>query len=284
MKKSIVFASLLAGTGALALPVRQAQLTVGGYSGESTLTDFPVLVRITEYDSGTGRGIQGFSYADCASGGSDISFALADGTILPHEVDTWDTAGESLVWVRLPSLSGTTTSFYLRWNDAAPPAYTPSAVWSGADFAGVWHMNGASGVVADATGHGLDATPEGNTANSIGVNGAIGTARRTATEAERGYLSIPSYDSLGLESTFVISGWFNLDGIVKEHRLFSRKASYNVANGWEVETPGTAYTTIRARAANDKKFDCTIPSLKSTWVHLAFIYNDASLLIYTNAN
>jgi hypothetical protein len=251
-------------------------VTASGYTGASTLADFPVLVRISP------SAINGFSYADCAAGGADISFALADETPLPHEIDTWDTSGESLVWVKVPALAGTTTSFNLRWMDTAPPANTPSDVWAGADYAGVWHMNGASGTVPDSAANGLDATPMSNTVNSIGVSGRIGTARQTATSTERGYLSIPSYDSLGLAGTFRFSCWLYLDGIVSQHRLFSRKASYNAANGWEVETPGTAYTTIRARAANDIKVDCTIPSLQTAWQHLAFVYNGTSLLIYTN--
>ena len=275
MKKSLTISLILASLCAFAIPTRQALVTASGYTGASTLANFPVLVRISP------SAISGFTYTDCAAGGADISFALADETPLPHEIDTWDTSGESLVWVKVPALAGTTTSFYLRWNDSTPPANTPSDVWADADYAGVWHMNGASGTIPDSTANGLDATPMSNTVNSIGVSGVIGTARQTATSAERGYLSIPSYDSLGLAGTFRFSCWLYQDGTVKEHRLFSRKASYNAANGWEVES--SSYTGVRARGSDgNTRVDATIPSLNKTWQHLAFVYNDTSLMIYTN--
>ena len=138
MKKSLAIVSAaLAAASAFALPRKAAEITVSGYTGTSTLENFPVLVRISP------ARISGFAYADCAEGGADISFVAADGTtLLAHEVDTWDTTGESLVWVRVPSVSGTDTTFTFRWNDAAPPSVTSSDVWS-AGYAGVWHLNEA---------------------------------------------------------------------------------------------------------------------------------------------
>ncbi len=51
----------------------KAKITFGGYAGESTLTNFPALVRLTE-------GVGEFSYADCAqANGGDVRFTLGDG-------------------------------------------------------------------------------------------------------------------------------------------------------------------------------------------------------------
>lgn len=38
--------------------------TVSGYTGESALQNFPVLVRIAEHDLAAGTGINGFYYSD----------------------------------------------------------------------------------------------------------------------------------------------------------------------------------------------------------------------------
>ena len=137
MKKTLttITAAVCAASLAFAAPRKAADITVSGYTGASTLENFPVLVRISP------TRISGFSYADCASGGADISFKDASGNALDFEIDTWDTSGESLVWVKVPSLSGNATKITLRWNDASPVAQTPSATWSG--YAGVWHLNEA---------------------------------------------------------------------------------------------------------------------------------------------
>ena len=91
----------LLALAALALPARAAisnvetiapggfargvVLTVAGYdANRTTLTDFPVLVRIAEYNATAGTGIQGFDYDDLMfkSTGDDICFVAEDGTPL----------------------------------------------------------------------------------------------------------------------------------------------------------------------------------------------------------
>ena len=68
----------------------------------TALANFPVLVRISE------TSLDGFYYTDCPTGDC-IWFTDALGANIPFEVDTWDTAGESLVWVSVPSLSSAAT-------------------------------------------------------------------------------------------------------------------------------------------------------------------------------
>ena len=282
--KGVALFVALFSSSLFALPLKQAKLTVSGYQGgETTLENFPLLVRISP------ERISGFSYGDCALDGSDISFALENGEILPHEIDTWVNGGESLVWVRLPALQGTETSFYFRWNDSGPAENISANVWS-ADYAGVWHMNGASGVTLDSTGHELHATPKvaPNSADastldtySIGVAGKVGTARQTAENGKGGYLSVSNHDSLSLGGTFVVSGWVYLKGLRAQHRLIGHKSAWNTTDGWEVELRDYSKVRVRgASGAEDK--DKAICSPKDKWVHLAFVYNESICTIYTN--
>ena len=278
---SVFVAAAMAALVSFAAPQKAADITVAGYTGASTLENFPVLVRISP------ERISGFSYADCAADGRDIAFTDAQGNALAREIDTWDTEGESLVWVRVPSLvSGTVIT--MTYKDPAvtaqPACQTDGAVWSSAGYAGVWHMNEASGAVADASGHGLAATPAGNTANSIAVtNAPTGTGRRTATSAARGYLSIPNYNSLSLGNQFTVSGWVYFTGVSGYPRLFSRKNSYADANGWEIEMKSGSYTQFTARGiGNGSVVGGTIPTLQNNWVHLAFVYNGTSLTAFAN--
>lgn len=93
-----------------------------GYRGETALQNFPVLVRLS-------RELNGFNYSLCQSGGSDLRFADDSGQLLVSEVDTWNPDGESLVWVKVPTLTRSTriTAYY---GSANPPANNAASVWS----------------------------------------------------------------------------------------------------------------------------------------------------------
>ena len=90
------------GDGVLPPPAfeKYVPLTVSGYAGASTLTNFPVLVRVSE------SAMPGFSYAK-AGGREGVRFTDDEGRYLVFECDTWDPLGESLFWVSVPELSGT---------------------------------------------------------------------------------------------------------------------------------------------------------------------------------
>jgi hypothetical protein len=83
------------------------KLQVNGYTGTETLSNFPVLVRISE------SGIPGFLYSETSaknaagttSYGYDVAFFAEDGTRLASENDTWVHNGESLAWVKLPQMT-----------------------------------------------------------------------------------------------------------------------------------------------------------------------------------
>ena len=281
MKKSFfLVVTAMAAASVFALPRKAADITVAGYTGSSTLENFPVLVRISP------ERISGFAYADCAAGGADVAFTDAQGNALDREIDTWEPNGESLVWVRVPSFASNVV-ITMTYQDpsvtAQPACQTDGSVWTSAGYAGVWHMNEASGAVADASGHGLAATPAGNTANSIAAAGKVGTARQTATSAASGYLSVPNYNDLALGDTFTMSGWVYFTGISGYPRVFSRKKNYGDANGWEIEMKSGSYTAFTARGvANSKTVGGTIPTLQNSWVHLVFVYDGTALTAYAN--
>ena len=67
-----------------------------------TLSNFPLLVRLSAARH------QNFNPADCGEKGANLRFALEDGTVLAHEIDTWNADGESLVWVNVPELTDKT--------------------------------------------------------------------------------------------------------------------------------------------------------------------------------
>ncbi len=139
--------------------------TVAGHAGSEDLKHFPVLVRLS-------TAINGFDYADCGTGGAGLRFADADGNLLHHEIDTWNTAGESLVWVDLPHCRANETfTLYLAADDpAALQTVYPTEVWDNAGIPAVWHMNE---VKVDSSGHSYTYYNCG-TLGTITTGGAVG--------------------------------------------------------------------------------------------------------------
>ena len=278
---------------ALALPASAAftksvAFTTAGYQGSTPLANFPVLVKLP----GT---INGFDYADFG-GTTNLVFRDSAGNAIPHEVDTWNTAGTSLVWVRVPSVTKTTT-FTMYYGGSDSTANTPTAVWTAANYVGVWHMDEASGTVADATGHGLTATPMGDASVSVrysGTDAPIGHARQTGTSSAKGYLTIADNNLLDVGDTFTMSGWVYFTDIQsgKAERIFSRKGVYSDQNGWEIEMNAGSDNAFSARGShkdNGKSgggaAGCTgnfKPSLKNKWTHVALVYNGTQLTVCSN--
>ena len=168
------------------------------------------------------------------------------------------------------------------WYGGAATAADATGTWSA--FTGVWHMDEASGSVADATGHGLTASPMGNTENSVAVEGPVGNGRQTATSAAKGYLSVPDYDSFGLGGTFTMSGWVKMTACTAYPRMFSRKANYTDANGWEIEMSNGSMANFAARGINNSPgYSGTFnPALNTAWSHVVLVYDGATLTVYQN--
>ncbi|MDZ4084859.1 MAG: DUF2341 domain-containing protein, partial [Bdellovibrionales bacterium] len=121
------------------------------------------------------------NYANTASLGADLRFADASGNLLQYEIESWDTAGTSFVWVKIPTLNAEparTVLWMYYGNNAAASAENASNVWSAA-HSKVLHLNGAVGSIANgaaiAASVGLNASA--NNAGGTGMAfapGAIG--------------------------------------------------------------------------------------------------------------
>ena len=125
---------------------RGVKFTVAGYNGGTEVqTNFPVLVRLS-------TAIAGFDYGDFYNDGSldtdddgqpnleliDIGFVDAAGNGLAYDIDTWNTNGESLVWVNLPRMTnGTEFAMWYR-STKTGKVLNPTNAWT--DYAGVWHF------------------------------------------------------------------------------------------------------------------------------------------------
>ena len=259
-------------------------LEVAGYAGAETLTNVPVLVRLS-------TSIDGFSYADFVDAkGGDLVFTDESGSIVyPHEIDEWHTDGESLVWVKLPRMANG-TKFKMAYGNSQLITHNSQLatheVWS--DYAGVWHMNEDSGTAFDSTANRLDAMPSKGTNELADIsqmvayeNGACGRARvnGNADITSGNYLIVPNYDALSLGDTFVFSGWLKKESNGKSSRFVSRKRfTWDGNDGWEIST---GMQNFSVRAASSDFVDCISPNMDD-WTMLCVRYSGDSVIAYTN--
>lgn len=203
------------------------KLQITGYTGSETLANFPVLVRIS-------TSLGDFQYSRMRSTkGGDLAFFAADGTRLASEIDTWDTGGTSLVWVKLPGMAQG-TKFYVCYRLTDELAALDTMVendnpWG--DYVGVWHMRetgDTSGVaIADSTTNRLNGTSYAGSGVN-GNNGRIGRARKIAGDnnhaagiivnATNGWQKTAA-DSLGTD--FHASFWMSPQGTKTDERKWS---------------------------------------------------------------
>ena len=247
-------------------------------------TGIPALVKLSETT------ITGFDYGDFSfAKGGDMMFVDESGAVLPHEVDTWDTTGESLVWVKLPS-TDENTKIVLYYGNGAVSSEESTDVW--ANYVGVWHLNEASGNAQDATGHGLVAAPTGANAaaDSVGVACKVGNGRQMAsTKGNKSYLAVENSDLLDCGDMLTFSGWFKAKEAYSAYsmRYISRKEKYTDSNGWEFEAKydnvaDNSATQVSARGASSDNYLATVPNVKTYWLHLAVVFNGKKLTYYVN--
>ncbi len=253
---------------------KQITITASGYTGAETLENFPVLVRLAA------NAPTGFSYDEATR--DEIRFADALGNVIPHEIDVWNPDGTSFVWVKLPTLAGTETTFtlYYKAKEGAPlPVVNAQDVWRGA-YDIVYHMNEDPAVAPAMTNAAQDAHHA-----SFSARGGV---RTDASVAEGGIGKI--YDSKGssnsfkldptpMEGTFTISGWFKLnatsgyDMIVKQGNGYGNPGFYICRN--------SSNTSLQFNSKSSQ-LNQPCPDMAANWVHFTYLVSGTSCKYYAN--
>ena len=249
---------------------------ISGYAGTDTLTNFPVLVKLAAGQPA------GFDYADCAEDGADIRFASPDGTVLPHEIDTWNTNGESLVWVKIPAVAGTATAFamyYAAPDPARLPPVDPHDVWTAAGHRAVWHF------AADATesAQGLVASTATGTP-SYENDGAVGKCWQSAGEAWLQYANDASWSRLGPDSTLTISVWAKFDSSSYGYnRILSAMSNWENPAGYELTVQNNKNQITVGSSGKSQYQKVVSPGPSDEMVYLTAVYNaDTYADLYVN--
>jgi len=250
----------------LASRAYRMQITFSGYTGGETLTNWPALVRF-------GEAIPGFLYDSFGSStGGDLRFADGDvKRLLSFEIESWDTDGESAVWVQVPELSGSNTSVWACWghpSDTSLPSYaTDGSTWD-ETFAAVFHLaDGAK----DSSANGNDGTPNGNpTASSTAM---IGLAQDLDGDDRFRSPDAPSIDLVG---PLTLSGWFR----ARSQQQWSGLISKGNDNSYEIEN-GRGAANYRMRLNNDQNAAPQINTWAlSTWYYIVGTYDRKNTRLY----
>ncbi|HVV00099.1 MAG TPA: DUF2341 domain-containing protein, partial [Verrucomicrobiae bacterium] len=228
--------SSIATVAAIAIPTvepanfsSQMKIQFTGYNRDEALVNFPVLVRLSP-------NVPGFSYAQFASPtGGDLRFTDASGTrAIPYEIEQWNPAGESIVWVQVPEIQGTNDFIMAYWgnpSDAdAMDSNTNGAVWRGAfstkpEFDLVWHLNQTNFPFLDSTLQYPALTGGDAPTTAAGIAGA-----GVAYNGSSAFLDTGEID---LTNSFTLSLWINISPSVPNiQTIWCNKPGSGTANGF----------------------------------------------------
>src|SRR5574344_1667001 len=256
---------------------RKVEIALGATAqaalGASTLTNFPALVRLS-------TGIAGFSYGDFwQSAGSDLVFADTDGNALDFEIDTWNDQGESLVWVKVPSLS--TSSVIYAYYGGSAYAHAPPDTWT--EYLGVWHFSGhdAGGITPDATVNGLN----GDSGDFTEITGRVGGA----AQGGKGIAGANYEPAHPVGGTFSASGWFRLPNQTSQYTTFVTKKTglnWDASTGWYLEMPQSK-TKIQLVSSGGSVFATgatAVPDVSQNWNYFHLTSNGSTVNLYLNGS
>jgi signal peptidase I len=248
-------------------------LTVASGTVAADLTDFPLLVSITDTDIA----------ANAQLDGSDLRFTAADGTTpLAYELEDSDIAsGAVTAWVTVPVLSASSdTTIYLYFGAADSPAQDDiDGVW-GPEFEAVWHLDrdpsGAAPQLDDATTINHDGLSAGSMTPADLVAGHTGGAidfdgGDDALVADR--LDMSPFGEM------TVSAWVRLDANGVDTKILSHADAGS--RGLELDVDAAGAATVHLGLSGGEATATTPAAAVSigTWHHVAARWDGVDLEI-----
>lgn len=178
---------------------KRRKLTFNNMDQTESLVDFPVLVKLdsTKID-----------HTQTQDNGEDIRFVDTNGTELKYEIEEWDESGESVVWVKVPQIDGSSNTDHV-WmyygNGSASDSQDAASVWNNG-YELVMHCSESSGNLTDSTSYNRFGQPFGGVTQ--GASGAIG--KGVSFDGSSNYVAMNmSYSGANTIPELTISVWFS---------------------------------------------------------------------------
>ncbi len=237
------------------------------------LTDFPVLINMTDNDLAT----------KAQPDGDDIIFMDGDGiaNLLSHEIEYYDSGGNLTLWVKVGSLNSTvnTTLYMYYGNPSISNMEDISGVWD-SNFTMVQHLSETSGVHYDSSVFGNDGTcVNGTDQNADGmIDGADGF------DGSDDWINCGNGETFDITDSITLEAWVSRssDGFGNYPSIISRagnnynryqlryKPADNVAQFFLGDD--TVYTVISTNG------DLSL----NEWIHLVSTWDGTNMKLFVN--
>jgi hypothetical protein len=200
---------------------KRVKITINSTDIDTALTDFPVLVYLSNSSSGENDEDVSFVFDEIENSSKKIAVTTSDGTTQCYvEIEKWDDVNEQAwLWVKVPSLSSTDdTDLYLYYDKdhvdntnfiGDPNSTAAENIWD-SSFVAVWHLGeltGGTGAIIDSTSKQNDGSDNGGPA--LGATGKIGNAIQF--DGSNDSIIVPDDASLRLGDGLTIEAWINID-------------------------------------------------------------------------
>jgi len=245
----------------------QKTITIDHTKVPSTLSDFPVLISITN-DNDLKNHVM-------SANGYDLIFMDASGNQLPHEVERWDgTTGTLVAWVKVPALSSTADtviSMQYGKNGVTTSQENKTGVWK-SNFKGVWHLPNGSTLTAN------DSTGNGNNGTNYGVTAAAGKIDGGGNFNGGGkYVDVGAMPAIQGSSRLIISMWIYQSSYQATAYIYKNANDGILFQPWNDQRIYFAINGIGSRAVTNAG-DAPLNS----WFNLVGVYDGSNIIIYIN--
>jgi hypothetical protein len=140
--------------------------TPSGAALEDTLTQFPLLVRLSA---------DNFSFSSARGDGKDLRFISLDSSVLLHEIEYWDSSKQQAsIWVLADSVKGNYSgpALYMQWGNRNASLFTDSSMVFNNNYLTCFHFNGSVGNALKNSFNAIDSS------SIHDAEGVVGGARR----------------------------------------------------------------------------------------------------------
>lgn len=255
-------------------------------SGSADLTNFPVLISVTDADL---RTVANNGNVEDANG-HDITFTTSDGTTgLNHEIISYTaTTGAYVAWVNVPTVSyNSDTEIYMYYgNSGVSGDPSTTATWN-SDYVAVWHLeedpNGdVAGSILDATSNNNDGQPQGTMTTADQVAGQIGSA--IDFDGTDDYITVPDAASLQVtDNTITLSAWVDTEGDLDNDEGFILKGANNDESYMlGTNDAGASNEQIRGRINNSGNNFQGGQISTTAWSYAVVVYDGTNVIGYVD--
>ena len=250
---------------------QRKQLSFDNSGQAENLADFAVLVKLDNTR---------INYALTQNAGQDLRFVDADGTLLAHEIESWNESGTSYVWVKVPQINASSGADYI-WmyygNASALDGQNAEAVWD-AGFGGVWHLHNDE---LDSAG-----TNEGSNSGSTNNTGIVGDGQSFDGVNDQVYTSTQFVNP----QQYTLEAWFRTTSASGAKILGFENLQTGTSSGnWDrhlyVGTDGRLYMGSYDPNLNSEDVaNSTATYTDGAWHYAVGVRNDATdtLLLYVD--